>query len=191
MSEQTVPVVIDFTGVDIAGAGMTQPGTKGIFVIKDLKFGLSSVKSTAQVEITYAEEGPQGKGTITEFKKAYFFSEKALPSLQTLVKAVTGSKMEGKMTQEQFEAKMKGKRVALKVTGRVGSNGGGYPELSFGGFCAPVAELESLAFTKREQDDIDAAKEAQKAAISSGGGSDADGGTTGGTPTGKKKEDEF
>lgn len=154
---------------------IVQPGTKAIFKIIKGE-GKQNANGKDYLELTFQQD------TGAEFRHQFYLSPKALPRIQHLYKAVTGSKIQGAITVEGIIAALMNKKFAMKVTGRVGSNGKTYCDLSFGGFAAPVDKLDELAFTPKEQQSIDEALENQKNSMSI-----AD--SESGAPKGESKQD--
>lgn len=132
---------------------MTQPGTLGIFKISEVTFGVSKEKQSPFMELTFEDKD-------SSFKHPFYLSEKALPRIQSVIKAVMGKEVKGNINEEQLVVMLKGKEIALKVTGQVSNKGKGYPNLSFGGFCKPKGEVQFLEFNSKENDEIAAAKAA-------------------------------
>jgi hypothetical protein len=139
----------NFEGVEEASSdSYTQPGTIAVFTIGDVKFETSdNAKDFMELKMI---ESP---GVF--FTHRFYMTEKAFPRVQSLHKAIVGNKIEGNITDAQLTAILKDKQVALKVTGRV-HNGKVYADLPFGGFCKPVAALAELAYTAKEQIELDA-----------------------------------
>ena len=149
--------VLNFNGVQEAqGGDMVLPGTKAIFTVAEVESGESSQKGTPFLKVKFvANDG-------ASFTHSFYLVEKALSRLQHLWKHThAGQELSGNVSIEALVTGLKGKKVALKVTGRIGSNGKTYPDLSFGGFAADPTEegLKSLEFTASEQADIAVALE--------------------------------
>lgn len=167
--------MINFAGVDEArDKGFTSPGTIDIFEITNIEF----------------VESPNGKPYMkTRFENAsssfnhnFFLTEKALPRVQALATYTLDRKLDGEMTEDSLKAAFMNKKLALKVTGRVGDNGMGYADLPFGGYGKPVSKLEeltSIGFSTSEQTGIDEAIEAINASRSASPDSES---STAGTP---------
>lgn len=165
---------INFAGVDVAKEmSMTYPGTIAVFKIADVSFAESTNTKTPYMKVTFEEQDDNGK-SISSFNDSFFLSEKALPRVQSLVVDATGKKLTAAVTEEQLVIMLKGKLIALKVTGQVSTNGKGYPKLGFGGFSKPAGEVQFLNFNKQEKDSIESAKAA--IAASNAGNADAEGG---------------
>lgn len=149
----------NFDGVNEASErAMTQPGTIDIFKIAKIEFSQTKNNLKDYMKTTFENKDT---GFIHNF---FMTNEQTLSRIQSLAKACTGGPLKGEVTNPQLKALFVGKTVALKVTGRVGDNGKGYPDLSFGGFAKPASQLGELSFTAKEQENIDAAKEAIRAA---------------------------
>jgi hypothetical protein len=131
---------------------MTPPGTIDVFKISKVEFGSSKNKQTGFMKLTFENKD-------SSFNHSFYFSEKALPRIQSLAEAL-GSKLAGAMTDESLTARFLNKEIGLKVTGQVSDQGKGYPNLSFGGFCKPKTEVQFLAFNSKEKEEIEAAKSA-------------------------------
>jgi hypothetical protein len=139
---------ISFKGVEEAkDRVMTRPGTIGIFKISDVKFGQSEKKATYFMGVTFSRKED-------EFSHRFYLSEKALPRVVSLVKAASGTILDGDdVSEEKLIALLKGKELAMKVTGRIDEeNGKAYADLSFGGFCKDTAEIGELVFNHKEED---------------------------------------
>lgn len=144
---------MNFDNVNEASGGeLVKPGTKAIFTIAEVK----DAKNTNEKEY-FAVNFSSEDGNFTE---QFYKSTGALPRLVHLWgKANPTSPLTGDVTEAQIIAGLTGKKVGLKVGGRIGTNGKTYPNLSFGGFaCEPTQEaLNALEFTKREKEEIEAA----------------------------------
>lgn len=172
----------NFAGVEEAGLSMTSPGTFDIFEIAGMKFGVSTGKQVPEVEVTFNQK--PGVTALSSFRKKYFFTEKAMPSFQHLVAKSTGNKLTATVTEEQLTALLKGKKLGLKVTGSVGSNGKGYPDLPFSGFACSTADFAAFkasGFSPAEQELINKAIEAISTSSSSGADNDGPGQQGGGS----------
>lgn len=132
--------------------GLTDPGTKAVFTITKVEFDTSK-NGKDFGEVTF-DEGQ------SSFWHRFYMSEGAVSRMQTLYKAALGVPLSGDVNEEQIKAALTNKRVALKVIGRVGTDGKGYPDLSFGGFAKPEAQLAELEYTPKELELIQAAKDA-------------------------------
>jgi hypothetical protein len=143
---------MDFDNVnEAAGGDLIKPGYKGIFTISEVK-DEKNANEKQYFGITFTcDDG--------SFKQQFYTSQPALPRIKHLWSRATQSELSGQVTEQQIIAGLTGKKVGLKVSGRVGSNGKTYPDLSFGGFAcvATPEELEALQFTKKEKEDIEAA----------------------------------
>lgn len=136
---------LNFKGVDEAKETvMTAPGTIDVFTIKDVVFETTKNKGTYYMGVTFNNKS-------SEFKHSFFLSEKALPRVKSLVKHVTGKVLEEEVLEEQLIKMLKGKEVALKVTGKIDEeNGRAYPDLGFGGFSKEKENIDQLFFTDKE-----------------------------------------
>jgi hypothetical protein len=175
---------LNFSGVEEAGKPLTSPGTKAVFTLKKITFGTSKEKNTPGMTVELEQAGG-----VSQFKETFYTTEKAMPRIQHLHKAVTGAKIEGTVTEEQLVAKLEGKKVGLKVIGRVGSDGNGYPALPFGGFACSIDKVGDLEFTVQEQNAIAAALKAAEESRSKNSDSESSGGS-GSAPTSKSKSDD-
>ena len=141
----------NFEGVEEASSdSYTQPGTIAVFDITDVKFETSD-NAKDYMELKFNE------APTVFMTHRFYMTEKAFPRVQSLHKALTGNKIAGNITDAQLIAVLQGKKIALKVTSRA-HNGKVYADLPFGGFCKPVDNIAELAFTAKEQAEIDAGK---------------------------------
>lgn len=173
-------VSLDFTGIDAAASKpFTKPGTIAVFKISDVKFEASKKASTPMMRVTFDRQEDAFSHNFMLQGKDADKTKKVLSRIQSLFIAALGEggKLTGKITEESIKAKLLKKEVALKVTGEVSDQGKGFATLGFGGFCAPVGEINFLSFTKDEQAKIDEALEA--IASSRSGGADSEGGSSG------------
>lgn len=138
---------ISFKGVEEAkDRVMTRPGTIGVFKITDVKFGQSEKKATYFMGVTFSRKED-------EFSHRFYLSEKALPRVVSLVKAASGVVLGDDVSEEKLIALLKGKEIAMKITGRIDEeNGKAYADLSFGGFCKDPAEIGELVFNHKEEE---------------------------------------
>lgn len=152
---------LNFKGVEEAkDNAFTEPGTKDVFRIKEVKFDTTPNKGTYYMGVTFARKSDS-------FSHSFFLSEKALPRVKTLAKAL-GKELDEELSEEQLIKFFEGKDIALKVTAKFDeTNGRAYADLAFGGFCKPVEKLGDLEFTDREKDDIARAKEMRRKSTSS------------------------
>ena len=138
----------NFDNVDDAGKGFTQPGTIGIFTIKEVNFGNSTNKQTPYMELVLEDES-------SSFKEAFYLTAKALPKVQHMALA-TGEKISGDVTEDALKARFVNKKAALKVFGSVNEEKGTvYASLGFGGFAKPVDKLSELSWSTKELADIE------------------------------------
>jgi hypothetical protein len=144
---------MNFSNVkEATGGEMVLPGTKAIFTIESVEHG-TSTNGKDYLLVNFTSEAGS-------FKHYFYLVDGALSRIQHLWKhSHGGNELSGEVSIEGLIAGLKGKRVALKVTGRIGNNGKTYPDLPFGGFAADATEegLASLEFSAREQNDIVAA----------------------------------
>lgn len=155
---------LNFDNVADKGAGFVQPGTIDIFKIEDVEVGAAKT-GTPQLKVTFKTK--EGDSLINFFA----WTQKAAVNINHLVKNATGEKLTGDTTLEVVAAQLKGKKLAMKVTGRIATtNGRGYADLPFASFGAPVDQLDTLKFTAGEQAKIDSAN----AATGSPAAADAD-----------------
>ena len=145
---------MNFDGVEEAQSGMTAPGTKGIFKITKVE-AKTNMNGKEYLAITFESEDG------SSFTHMFYWTEKAVSRIQHLWKHATGTKLEGEVAIQQVIAGLTGKKVGLKVIGRIGTNGRSYPDLSYGGFAcdATAEEVAKLQFTATEQRAVDAALE--------------------------------
>lgn len=181
MSENTK---MNFDGVDEPGKPLTSPGTIAVFLIGDVKFEASKDKGTPFLGANFKELDGSGN-VLSQFTESFYITPKAMPRIQHLVSRATGSKLAGEVTEEQMVIKLQNKKLALKVGGRVGSNGNGYPRLAFGNFAASVDKLSELQFSPAEKMEVEAALKAiaesrAKNADGEGAGTSAAGATASG-----------
>jgi len=169
---------MNFDNVADKSAGYAQPGTIDVFKID-------------KAEVKAAKTGTQQ--LVVEFKTkegdkyTHFFAwtPKAAVNINHLVKNATGNKLTGDVTLEAVAAQLTGKKLAMKLVGKVvPTTGRGYADLPFASFAAPADEVGSLSFNASEQAKIDAAL----AATGSPSGADTDGGGTASAPA---DNDEF
>lgn len=171
--------VIDFTGVDAAASKpFTRPGVIDVFTITKVEFESAKKSGVPMMKITFENDdsGFPHRFMLDAKDKSAEKRKKVLSRIQSLSEAATGEKLSGGITEQSLKLKFEGKKLALKVIGEVSDQGKGFPALSFGGFCAPAAEVKFLAFSVEEQRKVDAALEA----IESGGSSTADSESGGG-----------
>jgi hypothetical protein len=163
---------LNFKGVEEAKETvMTEPGTKDIFDITEVKFDSSKNKGTYYMGVTFSRKADK-------FNHSFFLTEKALPRVKSLVKYATGKELDDELSEAQLIKMLEGRKIALKVTAKFDeTNGRAYADLPFGGFGKTPDELEALEFTDREKADIAKAKEMRSKANTS----EADGPTTKGT----------
>src|SRR5690348_13578473 len=140
---------LNFKGVDEAkDLVMTKPGTIAVFNIEEVKFDSSKNKGTYYMGVKFSKKGDS-------FSHSFYLTEKALPRVKTLIKAVTGKVIEEELLEEQIKMMLTGKEVALKVIAKIDEeNGRAYPDLGFGGFCKPVANISELVFNDKEEEGI-------------------------------------
>ena len=146
---------INFKGVEEAkDSTMTRPGTIDVFEIKEVKFETTKGKGTYYCGVTFARKNDN-------FRHSFFLTEKAVGRLKALIKAATGKVLEEEVFEDQIKVMLEGKKVALKVTGKVDeTNGRGYPDLAFGGFAKDPSMVGELSFSDQENDKNKAALEA-------------------------------
>jgi len=169
---------LNFDNVPDKGAGFVQPGTIDIFKIAEVEVGAAKT-GTPQIKVTFKTKG--GDSLINFFA----WTQKAAVNINHLVKNATGEKLTGDTTLEAVAAQLRGKKLAMKVTGRIATtNGRGYADLPFASFGAPADQKDSLVFTAGERAKIDAAL----AATGSPAAADTDGGAV--APT-ASDNDEF
>lgn len=167
--------VLNFKGVEEAGRPLTSPGTKDVFTLKSVVFGASKEKGTASMTVEFIQ-----RNELSGFKESFYITEKAMGRIQHLVSRTTGTKLDGDVTEEQMIAKLQGKKIGLKVIGRVGQDGNGYPCLPYGGFACKPEEVNNLEFTPQEQNAINAALKAAEEARSKG--ADSEGSSSSSSP---------
>ena len=141
---------MDFNNVNEASGGdMIKPGHKGVFTISKVE---DTANSNGKQYLAVTFDSPDGG-----LRHSFYTSQAALPRIKHLWSKATQSELEGNVTEQQIITGLTGKSVGLKITGRIGNNGKTYPDLSFGGFACLPADIDSLEFTKKEQDDIEKA----------------------------------
>lgn len=178
---------LNFDNVEEPGLPLTSPGTIAIFLISEPKFDSSKEKGTPFLGVNFQQIGDTGS-IVSQFTESFYTTQKAMPRIQHLVSRSTGSKLAGDVTEEQIVTKLKGKKVALKVGGRVGSNGNGYPRLAFGNFAAAPDKIGELSFTPAEQAEVE--KALQAIAESRSRNADSEGATaSASSPTANADED--
>jgi len=156
---------LNFDNVADKGAGYVQPGTIDIFKITEVEVGAAKT-GTPQLKVTFKNEA--GDSLMNYFA----WTQKAAVNINHLVKNATGEKLTGDTTLEAVAAQLRGKKLAMKVTGRVATtNGRGYADLPFASFAAPVDQLDTLKFTAGENAKIAEAN----AATGSPAAADSDG----------------
>jgi hypothetical protein len=150
----TTPGKLNFGGVEEAKETvMTEPGTKDVFEITEVKFDSSKNKGTYYMGVTFSRKADK-------FNHSFFLTEKALPRVKSLVKYATGKVLEDELSEAQLIKILEGRKIALKVTAKFDeTNGRAYADLPFGGFGKAPEELDQLEFTDRELGDIKKAKE--------------------------------
>lgn len=139
---------LNFSGVEEAKElRMTPPGTIDVFKIQKVEFNASKNKGTMYMGVQFSrkEDG---------FQHSFFLTEKALPRIQSLVKAATGKALDGEMEEQGMISMLEGKEIALRVTGKISENGKGYPDLPFGGFAKPAKQKDELTFSVTEKAQI-------------------------------------
>jgi hypothetical protein len=133
------------------GSSMVLPGTIGIFTIKNAEEGTSkNGKEFVAIEFESAEG--------SSFKHTFYLVEKALSRIQHLWKHThEGNLLSGDVTTKALVAGFIGKKVGLKVSGRISNNGKSYSDLAFGGFaCDPTEDkVNELNFTPQEKKNIE------------------------------------
>lgn len=139
----------NFNNVDEASENSyTEPGTIAVFTIAEVKFDTTQ-NGKDYMEVKF-DESPTASMT-----HRFYMSEKALPRVQSLYKAVVGAPLQGEnITEQQIIAALTGKQVALKITGRL-YEGKIYSDLPFGGFCKAPNLIGELAFTQRETNELE------------------------------------
>jgi hypothetical protein len=145
----------DLSGVDAAAEGrpMTNPGTIAVFAVEEIEFKeKDDGKEYFEVTLGRPEDS---------FREYFYLTEKAAERFVYFwSKVMDGAAMPESETG--IIAALKGKEVALKVTGSVNNQSGkGYPGLPYSGFARPVAEMADLSFSNNEKGKIAAAIEAQ------------------------------
>jgi len=169
---------INFDNVADKSAGYAQPGTIDVFKIDEVEVKAASTGTQQLVVDFKTKEGDK----YTHF---FAWTPKAAVNINHLVSNATGSKLTGDVTLESIAAQLKGKKLAMKLTGKVvAKTGRGYADLPFASFGAPVDQLSTLSFNASEQAKIDGAL----AATGSPAGADVDGGGATNTPA---DNDEF
>lgn len=146
----------DFTGVEAASEKtLTSPGTRAVFKCSEVKFDISQ-NGKDFMEVTFDNNS-------SSFRHRFYMTEGAYPRVQFLHKAIyNGDELTGAVNETQLIAKFKDKEVALKVGGRVGNDGKGYPDLGFGGFAKHPTRLAELEYSTAEQAAVDEALEANR-----------------------------
>lgn len=157
MTDQEVKAAslnLSFDNIDEAvGINVTQPGTIGIFKVKEAEYVESTDKKTPGLKCTFEEQGTNS----SEFNHTFWLTGPALPRIQTLAKYAAGQKLTGSMSVANIIATVKGKNLPLKVTASINEKKGKvYPDLPFGGFSALT--IGELAFNAKETADIERSK---------------------------------
>ena len=136
---------LNFSGVEEAKESlMTRPGTKDVFEITEVKFDASKNKGTYYMGVKFTRKQDS-------FTHSFFLTEKALPRVKSLVKWACGVELDSEVVEEQLSKMLTGKKIALKVTGKIDeTNGRAYPDLSFGGFGKEAGKLAELEFNEPE-----------------------------------------
>lgn len=138
---------------------LTLPGTIGIFNIAKVEFGESKDKGTPFMKLTFEAKtvrGADGKMVPqkSSFNHSFYLTGGAMDRVQYLHKVLHGVEMTGNIDTNTLTAKFLNKEVALKVTGQINTqNGKGYPDLIYAGFAKKPAEVDQLAFSKKEEAD--------------------------------------
>lgn len=135
------------------GRPMTSPGTISVFSVEEIEFK-EKEDGKEFFEITF--------GRLEDsFREYFYLTEKAAERFVYF----WGKVMDGAAMPESevgIITALKGKKIALKVTGSVNSSSGkGYPGLPYSGFARPESLLSELAFSNNEKGKIAAAIEAQ------------------------------
>jgi hypothetical protein len=166
---------MNFDNVADKSAGFVQPGTIDVFKIVETEVAKAKT-GTDQLVATFKNEDGES------YKHYFAWTEKAAVNINHLVKNATGAGLSGDVQLNAIAAQLKGRKVALKITGKISQNGKGYADLPFGSFAAPADQKDSLSFTAGEQTKIENARNA------TGSASGADGETA--APT-ASDNDEF
>lgn len=174
---------INFKGVEKAKEStMTRPGVIDVFEIKEVKFDTTPKKGTYYMGVSFSRKADN-------FSHSFFLSEKALPRVKSLVEYATGKSLEEELQEDQLIALLTGKKLGLKVTGKIDpENGRAYPDLSFGGFGCIAADVEKLVFNEVELEKNEKAK-AALASASIANAESADSPMPAATPATKKEDD--
>jgi hypothetical protein len=179
MSEAIEGMQFSFGGVAAATElELTMPGTIGIFDITKVEFGESKEKKAPYMRHVYTLKqilDPETKelkaAKPSSFNHDFYLNSAAVMArTQYLHKVMYGTEMTENANVAQLTAKFQGKEIALKVSGKVGDNGKGYPDLAFAGFAKKPEAVKELAFTAQEKGIIARAM----AAIESGNLGNAD-----------------
>lgn len=155
---------IDFGAINSASEfSRTSPGTIGVFIMSKIEYGeAKNDKKTPFMRVTFTgEEREDNPASLTQFPHDFFLSAGALTRVQYMKEKLTGEKFTDTFTStESLMAKMKatfeGKRIALKVTGKINPDKGtGFPDIPFGGFAAKAddwyADNSILKLTPQEK----------------------------------------
>ena len=130
---------------------LTKPGTIAAFTIEEIEYKDQDGKEW--FEVTFGNED-------SSFREYFYLTEKAAPRFVYLYEKVTGSDAVPEH-ENGIIAALKGRKIALKVIGRVNeTNGKGFPCLPFAGFARPVNQIEELSFNSRDKENIRAALDA-------------------------------
>ncbi len=145
----------NFSNVKAAeeGKGFTAPGTIDVFTIENIEFKQKD-NGNEYFEVTFGRKEDS-------FREYFYLTEKAAERFVYLYNKVVGTESLPE-SEQGIIAALKGKSIALKVTGSVNQQSGkGYPGLPYSGFARPVAEISELSFTNGEKGKIEAAIAAQ------------------------------
>jgi len=136
------------------GKPMTLPGTTAIFNIEDIEFKQDN-NGKEFFLVTFARNEDS-------FREYYYLTEKAAERFVYLYEKVMGTDSLPEQEEGIIRA-LKGKPIALKVSGNVNPDTGkGYPSLSFSGYARPVSLINELSFNSVEKRNIEEALEAQR-----------------------------
>ena len=162
---------LDLNTVEAAAdRGFTSPGTIDVFGLDEIKF--DKVNEKEIFEITFGRKDDS-------FRETFYLTEKASPRFVYLWEKLMGTEAQIPQEEAGVIAALKGKKLGLKVGGRIGTIGKGYPSLPFSGFACAVDQLSELSFSTKEKVGIREALAAQTQQTAAEGSTDAAANTNG------------
>lgn len=130
----------------------TDPGTIDVFSIEDVKFDTYSTGTPyMQMDFKSDEAGQFNHRFVLRGKDAET-TVKVLERIQHVHKTLFGEIISGDASTDKLKNAFKGKKIALKVVGRIADDGKVYADLPYLSFAAKPADIGELSFTNKQNE---------------------------------------